>query len=59
MTEEEALAQSTGWVKMNRLEGYLPFSAANYLVGTGKYQYHQSCCWGYIVEKKVNDRAVE
>ena len=53
MTEEEALAQSTGWADQAKgLFGYLPFLAANVLVGTGKYEFHQSGCWGYIVRRK-------
>ena len=49
MTEEQALSKSTGWVNTNGLIGYLPFAAANFLVGTGKYKWFQSCCWGYIL----------
>jgi hypothetical protein len=49
MTEEEALASSTGWTKGEYI-GYLGFHAANFLVGTGKYQFHQSCCWGYTLK---------
>ncbi len=51
-TEETALATSTGWVTYPHLRGYLPFAAANYLVGTGRWQFEQVCCWGYIVGRK-------
>ena len=51
-TEESALANSTGWVRgMDGLYGYLPFSAANFLVGTGRYEFHQCGCWGYVVKR--------
>lgn len=48
LTEEKALAQSTGWASIPYV-GYLPFSSANYLVSTGKYEV---CCWGYILKQK-------
>lgn len=51
MNENDALAKSTKWVDADGLNGYLPFSAANFLVGTGRYEYFQCCCWGYIVRK--------
>ena len=50
MTIESALAQSTGWIKAPHREvGYLPFRAANFLVGTGRYKFTQITCWGYVV----------
>lgn len=53
MTEQSALSQSTEWINgSDRLYGYLPFQAANFLVGTGKYEWAQSTCWGYIVRLK-------
>jgi hypothetical protein len=54
-TEETALATSTGWcngmTQGRYLIGYLPFGAANFLVGTGKYKFFNVHCWGYILEK--------
>lgn len=29
--------------------GYLPFAAANHLVGTGRYEFWQATCWGYVI----------
>lgn len=52
MNEEQALKQSTGFIAMNGLIGYLPFAAANFLVGTGRYVFHQCCCWGYVLERR-------
>jgi len=53
MTEESALTKSTNWADKNKgYFGYLPFEAANFLVGTGKYEFHQVCCWGYIVRQR-------
>ena len=52
MEEREALAQSTGWVNINGKIGYLPFAAANFLVGTKKWQFCSSGMWGYILEKR-------
>ena len=47
-----ALSQSTKWINgKNNLYGHLPFDAANYLVLTGKFQFHQSTPWGYVVEE--------
>lgn len=52
MTEDAALAQSTGWVRgLDDLYGYLPFRAANFLVGTGRYVFEQVCAWGYVVKR--------
>lgn len=51
MTEQEALSSSTGFHNHDNLIGYLPFMAANYLVGTGKYQFESCGCWGYIVKR--------
>ena len=51
MTEKKALEYSTGFVDYNNLIGYFPFSAANYLVSTGKYKFHQSTWCGYILIK--------
>lgn len=50
MTEEEALATSTGWAKGEYI-GYLGFRAVNVLLATKKYQLHQSCAWGYTLKK--------
>ena len=55
MNEQEALSKSTMFIKSGMFLGYFPFNAANYLVGTGKYQFEQSTPWGYtlsIVQKK-------
>jgi len=50
MTEQEALVMSTHWVNGEQgLFGYLPLSAANYLVSTGKYEFWQVSTWGYVV----------
>jgi len=59
MTEQEALSKSTGWINHNGLIGYFSFEVANYLVGTGKYKFHQSCCWGYILEIESGSRTRE
>ena len=56
MTEQEALAQSTNWFSEGGLVGYLPFEAANFLVGTRKYQFEACCCWGYTVSKVTERR---
>ena len=50
MTEAAALAQSSGWVR-GALEGYLPLSAANALVRTGHWEFHQVTPWGYVVRR--------
>jgi hypothetical protein len=53
MTEAEALSKSTGWINPPYREiGYLPFAAANFLVGTGRYEFVQAGCWGYVVRPK-------
>jgi hypothetical protein len=49
--ETEALARSTGFVNCAGLIGYLPFTAANTLVRTKRYRWHQSCAWGYVLQK--------
>jgi hypothetical protein len=49
MTEQEALSKSSGYFKGRKI-GYLPLSAANALVKTGKYRFFRADCWGYIVE---------
>jgi len=49
MTEEEALKTCTGFVAMPDVKGYFPFRAANFLVGTGKYQFEQASRWGYVL----------
>lgn len=51
MTVDEALSKSTGFIDMDGLTGYLPFSVANFLVGTGKYMFWQASCWGYVVKR--------
>ncbi len=51
-TKESALAASTGWVNMDGMIGYLPFAAANYLVGSGDYVFEQVTPWGYVVRHK-------
>jgi len=52
MTEEYALSLSTGWINMDGMIGYLPFEAANFLVGTGKWIWWQSGWMGYVVRRK-------
>jgi len=57
VTEEEALRQSTGFVNCSSrdggwLIGYLPFDAANTLMGTGKYAWWQASVWGYVLQCK-------
>ena len=54
MSEAEALAQSSGWVH-GRLVGYLPLSAANALVKTGRWEFQQVCAWGYVVRRTLRD----
>jgi hypothetical protein len=51
--EEAALETSTGWIDTDGLLGYFGLHAANILVGTGKYQWHQVCAWGYILKRVV------
>lgn len=51
MDIEYALKQSTGFVNMDGMIGYLPFSAANFLVGTKQYVYQQVTPWGYVIKK--------
>ena len=51
MTEQEALATSTNFIDIDGLLGYFAIRAANFLVGTGKYKFHQCCCWGYVLKK--------
>ena len=51
MTEEIALSKCTGFIDCNSLLGYLPFEAANFLVGTRKYAFYSAGCWGYVLEK--------
>lgn len=52
MTEEEALSKSSGYYNVDGLIGYLPFEAANCLVGTGHYSFEACCCWGYVCRKR-------
>lgn len=60
--EAEALATSTGFVDLHQdgyhLVGYLPFSAANYLVGTARWEFQQVSCWGYVVRQREERKAV-
>jgi len=51
MSIEIAIKSSTGFVNVEGIVGYLTLSMANYLVGTGKYVYHQVTTWGYVVKK--------
>jgi len=55
-TEEIALASSSKWVDMNyngsRLLGYFSYSAANFLVSTGKYTIFNVHVWGYVLMQK-------
>lgn len=53
MTEDDALALSTGWVDYPNVRGYLPFKAVNPLLATGKWVIKQATCWGYVVERRV------
>lgn len=57
MNEEIALSKCTGWVDINNLLGYFSFECANFLVGTGKYKFHQCCCWGYVLERVVKAKS--
>ena len=52
MSEQDCLTRSSGFVNCDGLIGYLSFRDANFLVGTGKYYYHQVSCWGYVIKKK-------
>ncbi len=54
MTTQEALAKSTGWFQTDGLIGYLPFTTANFLVGTGKYSFESCCCWGDTIKAKAD-----
>ena len=49
MSEAEALAMSSGFHNTGGRVGYLPFVAANFLVGTGRWRFVAVHCWGYIV----------
>lgn len=51
MSEDEALAKSTGWVNYPDIRGYLPFKAANALAATGNWKFKQATCWGYVMER--------
>jgi hypothetical protein len=52
LEDEKFISQSTDWINgKDNLFGYLPFSAANYLVKTKKYKFHSASIWGYIIEK--------
>lgn len=53
MEDKIALSKSNGWVNMDGLTGYYPFSAANYLVCTKKYEFFQVCWQGYVL-KTIN-----
>lgn len=50
MSEEKALAMSTGYFQDGRI-GFLPFEAANFLVGTGRYQFETVGFFGYVISK--------
>lgn len=51
-TEETALATSSKFYNYDNFLGYFPFRAANFLVGTGKYQFESVSSWGYILKRK-------
>lgn len=55
MTEQEALEQSSGFYSVDGFVGHLPFRAANFLVGAGKYVFWQAGCWGYLLKRKPNE----
>lgn len=54
-SEAEALVQSTGYIGgrdcKGQFVGYLPLSAANYLVGIGRWLFQQATPWGYVLER--------
>jgi hypothetical protein len=52
MTEQEALKTCSGFININGLIGYFGFRAANLLVSTEKYKFHQVCFWGYVLERR-------
>ena len=58
-TENGALKMSSGFVNYKNFTGYYPFSAANFLVKTGKYLWQQSTPWGYVLEKIETVREIE
>lgn len=51
MTREEALKSCTGFVNYPELNGYFPFRAANALVETGEFVFHQASPWGYVLRR--------
>jgi hypothetical protein len=55
MSEEDAIASSNKWINIDGMVGYLNFEAANFLVGTGKWEWHQSGWMGYVVRKRMPD----
>lgn len=50
-SEKHALDSRTGFVNIDGYIGHFGISAANYLVGTGKYQFEQSSWCGYILRR--------
>lgn len=50
--EASLLARSSGYFNGGRHVGYLPFAAANTLVGTGRWQFTRVDFWGYIIEPR-------
>lgn len=51
MSEDEALAACTGWVKVGSLTGYYPPEAALVLIDTGKYALARRCLGGCVLEE--------
>lgn len=51
MTEQQALATSTGYIDYPDVRGYLPFAAVNPLLATGRWTILQVTCWGYVMER--------
>jgi hypothetical protein len=47
---QAVLNKSTGFINYDGLYGYFGLKDANYLVGTKLFKFHQSCCWGYILQ---------
>ena len=54
--EEDALKTCTDFINYPNIRGYFPFHAANFLVRTGKYYFHNVTCWGYVLGIKKEEK---
>jgi len=50
-SETEAIAASDGFIHDGRI-GYLPLSAANYLVRSGRWEFERVSAFGYVVRRR-------